>query len=55
MDGGGFGGPKWSVRVSLANLDNSAYKSIGKELEAIAKDYVDEWQHTKHLRKGRKH
>jgi aspartate 4-decarboxylase len=40
MDGGGFGGPKWSVRVSLANLDNSAYKSIGKELEAIAKDYL---------------
>ncbi|QLY24710.1 bifunctional aspartate transaminase/aspartate 4-decarboxylase [Bdellovibrio sp. KM01] len=54
MPGGGFGGPEWSLRVSLANLDDSAYGRIGKQLAEVAEAYVDEWQHTKHLRPTRK-
>jgi aspartate 4-decarboxylase len=50
MPGGGFGGPEWSLRVSLANLDDSAYGRIGKQLAEAAQDYVEEWQNTKHLR-----
>ena len=30
LPGEGFAGPKWSLRVSLANLDDKAYISIGK-------------------------
>jgi aspartate 4-decarboxylase len=51
MHGGGFGGPNWSIRVSLANLDDSAYSKIGQQLAEVAQDYVDEWQHTRLLRK----
>ena len=29
LDGGGFGGPPWSIRVSLANLDDDDYAKIG--------------------------
>lgn len=54
MPGGGFGGPEWSLRVSLANLDDSAYGRIGKQLAEAAQDYVEEWQHTKHLRPTKK-
>ena len=30
MPGGGFGGPDWSVRVSLANLPEDTYPKIGQ-------------------------
>ena len=30
MHGGGFGGPEWSVRVSLANLPEETYPKIGQ-------------------------
>jgi len=39
-----FGGPPWSVRVSLANLPARAYGAIGGHLAALARDYVREWQ-----------
>jgi aspartate 4-decarboxylase len=42
MPGGGFAGPEWSVRVSLANLPEEAYGRIGAELAAAARDYVRE-------------
>ena len=35
LPGAGFDGPAWSVRVSLANLDDDAYFTIGKCLVAI--------------------
>ncbi len=44
LDGGGFGGPKWSVRVSLANLDDEDYAKIGEHMRAAAQQYVDAWK-----------
>ena len=43
MHGGGFGGPEWSVRVSLANLPEETYPMIGEYLKEAAQAYVDEW------------
>jgi len=44
MDGGGFGGPKWSFRISLANLADETYEKIGDFLMDCAQDYVDAWE-----------
>jgi aspartate 4-decarboxylase len=44
LHGGGFGGPEWSVRVSLANLPEDTYPKIGQYLRETAQRYVDEWQ-----------
>ncbi|ASR35886.1 aspartate 4-decarboxylase [Prauserella marina] len=44
LNGGGFDGPEWSVRVSLANLDDLDYLKIGHHLHAILGDYHSEWQ-----------
>jgi aspartate 4-decarboxylase len=46
MHGGGFGGPDWSVRVSLANLPEDTYPKIGQYLRETAQGYVQEWQAT---------
>ena len=47
MHGGGFGGPEWSVRVSLANLPEDTYPKIGQLLKDAAEGYVKEWEATK--------
>jgi aspartate 4-decarboxylase len=47
MHGGGFGGPDWSIRVSLANLAEDTYPKIGKYLRETAEGYVAEWKATK--------
>ena len=44
MHGGGFGGPDWSVRVSLANLEDETYGRIGEMLRVVAGRYVEEWK-----------
>ncbi|MFG2454537.1 bifunctional aspartate transaminase/aspartate 4-decarboxylase [Streptomyces sp. NPDC048512] len=44
LNGGGFDGPQWSVRVSLANLDDLDYLKIGHHLRAIFDDYAQEWR-----------
>ena len=44
MHGGGFGGPDWSVRVSLANLPEETYPKIGQYLKQAAEGYVQEWK-----------
>ena len=44
MPGGGFGGPEWSVRVSLANLAEETYPKIGQYLRETAQAYVKEWK-----------
>ncbi|PWI17383.1 aspartate 4-decarboxylase [Streptomyces sp. Act143] len=44
LNGGGFDGPEWSVRVSLANLDDLDYLKIGHHLRRIFDDYAAEWQ-----------
>lgn len=46
LNGGGFEGPQWSVRVSLANLDDLDYLKIGHHLRVIFDDYVQEWKDT---------
>ncbi|MEV6106172.1 bifunctional aspartate transaminase/aspartate 4-decarboxylase [Streptomyces sp. NPDC051940] len=46
LNGGGFDGPEWSVRVSLANLDDLDYLKIGHHLHAIFTDYAEEWRAT---------
>ncbi|MEV3857040.1 bifunctional aspartate transaminase/aspartate 4-decarboxylase [Streptomyces sp. NPDC050095] len=44
LNGGGFEGPEWSVRVSLANLDDLDYLKIGHHLREIFNDYAEEWR-----------
>jgi aspartate 4-decarboxylase len=46
LNGGGFRGPEWSIRVSLANLEDGAYSEIGRSLQAVLKNYVSEWKKT---------
>ncbi|MEZ0065822.1 aspartate 4-decarboxylase [Streptacidiphilus sp. MAP12-20] len=47
LNGGGFDGPEWSVRVSLANLDDLDYLKIGHHLKEIFADYRREWEQSK--------
>ena len=44
MDGGGFDAPNMSVRVSLANLPDAAYKKIGKGISDLLGDYHKKWK-----------
>lgn len=39
LGGGGFAGPKWSLRISLANLYDEAYCEIGKSLKTVLSKY----------------
>jgi aspartate 4-decarboxylase len=43
LNGGGFDGPQWSVRVSLANLRMDAYEQIGSWLAEAAVEYKAEF------------
>jgi aspartate 4-decarboxylase len=44
LNGSGFGGPPWSVRVSLANLDDADYVQIGKNLAEICLNAAANWR-----------
>ncbi|EFL00041.1 MULTISPECIES: bifunctional aspartate transaminase/aspartate 4-decarboxylase [unclassified Streptomyces] len=44
LNGGGFDGPEWSVRVSLANLDDLDYLRIGHYVRAVFDEYGEEWR-----------
>ncbi len=44
LNGGGFDGPEWSVRVSLANLNEADYVRIGKSIRQILTEYADAWK-----------
>ncbi|HSC94227.1 MAG TPA: aspartate 4-decarboxylase [Burkholderiales bacterium] len=44
LDGGGFGGPPWSIRVSLANLDDEDYARIGGHIRSAAEEYATAWK-----------
>jgi aspartate 4-decarboxylase len=46
LSGGGFQGPEWSIRISLANLNDKAYSRIGEVLHKILEEYVDGWRKT---------
>src|SRR5882757_8453133 len=39
LNGGGFEAPDWSLRVSLANLDDEVYDEIGRGVRSIARGY----------------
>ena len=52
MDGGGFGGPPWSIRISLANLDDGDYSKIGKHMVEAATEYVEAWKAGQLVRSG---
>lgn len=47
LNGGGFAGPEWSIRVSLANLPTESYSIIGKNIRKILMEYVEAWQQSK--------
>jgi aspartate 4-decarboxylase len=44
LNGSGFAGPDWSVRVSLANLDDAAYEKIGDQLRSLLDAAVERWK-----------
>ena len=44
LNGSGFAGPDWSVRVSLANLDDVAYEQIGDQLRSLLNRAVERWK-----------
>jgi len=44
LPGEGFAGPKWSLRVSLANLDDKDYIAVGKNISFVLKKYHKEWK-----------
>lgn len=51
LNGGGFEAPQWSMRVSLANLPDSAYEDIGRGVRTIARGYRDVYEATKAAKK----
>lgn len=44
LSGNGFHGPEWSIRISLANLDDESYSTIGKVIRKILEEYVAKWK-----------
>lgn len=44
LSGHGFYGPEWSVRVSLANLDDDSYVFIGNSIKEVLSYYVYTWK-----------
>ncbi|MGL5575799.1 MAG: aspartate 4-decarboxylase [Sarcina sp.] len=44
LGGSGFQGPKWSVRISLANLNDDAYREIGHALRKISISFLEEFR-----------
>jgi aspartate 4-decarboxylase len=44
LNGGGFHGPPWSARISLANLDDAAYPEIGRHLQGLVGSAVAKWK-----------
>lgn len=47
LNGSGFDGPQWSVRVSLANLNREDYEKIGNAIAAILEEYTKLWKISK--------
>lgn len=44
LNGGGFDGPVWSIRVSLANLNEEDYTRLGHDIRKILDGYAEEWK-----------
>jgi aspartate 4-decarboxylase len=47
LNGGGFGGPEWSIRTSLANLNDEAYSEIGETVQKTFEKYAATWRENK--------
>jgi aspartate 4-decarboxylase len=47
LNGGGFDAPDWSLRVSLANLNDEVYEEIGRGIRSIARGYRDAFEASK--------
>lgn len=54
LNGSGFGGPPWSVRVSLANLDDGDYVQIGRNLAEICLNAAEEWRKSQNGKSGKR-
>jgi len=52
LNGGGFDAPDWSLRVSLANLDDDVYDDIGRGVRSIARGYRDAFEASKRAPKS---
>jgi aspartate 4-decarboxylase len=44
LNGGGFDGPPWSIRLSIANLRDYEYTEIGRAIRTVAEEYLVEWR-----------
>lgn len=44
LNGSGFEAPNWSIRVSLANLNDKDYATIGKHIGMILNEYAQTWK-----------
>lgn len=44
LNGDGFDGPRWSIRVSLANLNEADYVKLGANIRHILDQYATEWK-----------
>jgi aspartate 4-decarboxylase len=44
LNGSGFNGPAWTVRISLANLDADDYEAIGRDLRETMQRALEEWR-----------
>jgi len=51
LGGSGFHGPEWSIRISLANLEDVNYSKIGKVLHKILDEYVESWKNKTDIKK----
>ena len=47
LNGDGFDGPKWSIRVSLANLNEEDFVRLGANIRTILNQFADEWKQSK--------
>ena len=47
LNGDGFAGPRWSIRVSLANLNEADYVRLGANIRMILNQFADEWKSAK--------
>lgn len=54
LNGGGFDGPEWSVRVSLANLNEKDYVTIGKAIKQVLTEYAGLWKSKQKAQKEEK-
>jgi aspartate 4-decarboxylase len=54
LNGGGFEAPDWSLRVSLANLDDEVYEEIGRGVRSIARGYRHAFEASKSAEKAQK-